>query len=175
MCRNIVSTYGRSFMLRGEAYISVDLVCSILTLAAINILIVGGVEHYVWDVVSLLYMLFLFVIKVVNAPLSVAELNDMVTEHREILRTAKVNILGAEGEIDQRSLDFHHAIDDLIQTREQEADPHKIFSFPAKHSILQTYLGLVGSGIFFAAQTFLTSSATYKFNSQGKYVLDIGF
>ena len=45
MCRNIVRVYGRSFMLRGEAYVSVDLIGSVLLLAGLNVLIVGGVEH----------------------------------------------------------------------------------------------------------------------------------
>ena len=168
MCRNIVRVYGRSFMLRGEAYVSVDLIGSVLLLAGLNVLIVGGVEHYVWDIVCLLYLLIVYVKMVVECSLSVAELNDLVTEHREILRTAKVNMLGAEGPLDDRSLKFLDAIDELIQTREQEADPHKIFGFPANHSIIQTYLGLMGSGIFFAAQTFITSSATY--DSTGKFV-----
>ena len=169
MCRNIIRVYGRSFMLRGEAYLSVDLMASLICLAAINVLIVGGVEHYIWDSVILLIFIFHYAYMVIETSLSVADLNDLVTEHREILRLAKVNILGTSGiAADDKSIQFLSAIDELIETREQEADPHKIFGFPANRTIVQTYLGIIGSGLFFAAQTFITSDATY--DSSGKFV-----
>ena len=61
-----------------------------------------------------------------------------MTEHREILRVAKVNMLGAEdGEVDVQSLQFLNAIDELIQTREQEADPHMVRSCKARSNKLR--------------------------------------
>jgi len=63
---------------------------------------------------------------------------------------------------------FLNALDELIETREETADPHKIFGFPATKQIVKSYLGLLGSGVFYAVQTFITSSASY--NGDGKFV-----
>ena len=56
-----------------QAYISVDLIASVVLVAAINLLIVGGVEHYIWDIVVLSYLLFFYAKMVVECSLSVAE------------------------------------------------------------------------------------------------------
>ena len=57
MCRNIIRVYGRAFMLRGEAYLSIDLIASLFLLACINVLLVGGVEHHIWDIGQLSVMM----------------------------------------------------------------------------------------------------------------------
>lgn len=124
--------YGRPFMLRGEAYLSIDLMASLFLLATVNVLVLGGVEHNVWEVVQIFWLMFALVQTVVMTSLSVAELNTQVTEHREILRSAKVEILGSGKDVDDKALMFLDAIDDLIETREQDADPHKIFGFAAR-------------------------------------------
>ncbi|GMH79619.1 hypothetical protein TrLO_g104, partial [Triparma laevis f. longispina] len=126
ICRDLVRTYGQSFMLRGEAYLSVNLLASMFILAGINVLIVGGVEHHWWDVVQLMFYMLVLTRTVVATALSVAELNELVIEHREIIRAAKVRMCGGgdgsgggSAEDVRQSVMFLNAVDELIETREQ--------------------------------------------------------
>jgi len=145
-------------------------------LAGINVLIVGGVEHHWWDMVQMVFYMLVLTRTVVATALSVAELNELVIEHREIIRAAKVRMCGggedSEGggsnEDLRQSVMFLNAVDELIETREQTANPHKIFGIPATKQVVQSYLGIIASGLFFAAQTFVTSSSGYDVN--GKYI-----
>ncbi|GMI08624.1 hypothetical protein TrLO_g12637 [Triparma laevis f. longispina] len=94
--------------------------------------------------------------------MSIAELNDQVTEHREILRACKVKVEGdTSTPLNTRALKFLSVLDELIETREVESDPHKILGIPASSQVIQSYLYLIGSGLFFAFQTFITSDVTY--------------
>lgn len=178
ICRDLVRTYGQSFMLRGEAYLSVNLLASMFILAGINVLIVGGVEHHWWDVVQLMFYMLVLTRTVVATALSVAELNELVIEHREIIRAAKVRMCGGgdgsgggSAEDVRQSVMFLNVVDELIETREQTANPHKIFGIPATKQVVQSYLGIIGSGLFFAAQTFITSSSGY--GADGMYVAGV--
>ena len=75
--------------------------------------------------------------------------------------TASPIALGGHGvHRDQIRLLHPRRLDELIETREVESDPHKILGIPASSQVIQSYLYLIGSGLFFAFQTFITSDVT---------------
>jgi hypothetical protein len=115
------------FALAGEAYLTINVITSAFAVATINVLLVGGVNHFIWDQVCLLYLLCLRVAAVIQTGLSTSKLNDQVLQHREIIRAAKVKLLSERPDISvgSRALAFLTALDDLIETREEQADPHR--------------------------------------------------
>jgi len=105
MCRNVIRVYGQSFMKRGEAYLTISLLSTVLLLAILCLLIVGGVKHFATDIILLMFILGVRCYGVVQTSLSVSKLNELVTEHREIIRAAKVHLISESTgkEVSERS------------------------------------------------------------------------